>query len=92
MARWGAILAIPRAGRHPPRLGARPQETRCRIVAIQEIPGRAFGKIPAEVKSVDGPHRDLEAVSEQKLDLVIRALEAAREAKRAQAQASEGEA
>jgi hypothetical protein len=30
-------------------------------------------------------------VSEQKLDLVIRAHEAAREAKRAQAQASEGE-
>lgn len=67
------------------------EETRCRIVAIQEILGRAFGKIPSEVKGVDGPALDLESVSEAKLELVIKALEAAKEVKRAQAQEGEGE-
>lgn len=65
------------------------EDARCRIVACQEILGRAFGRIPAEVKVDGAPPLDLEAVSEQKLELVIRALEAARDAKRAQA--SEGE-
>ena len=66
------------------------EDTRCRLVAIQEILGRAFGKIPAEVKDIAAPALDLEAVPEAKLELVIRALEAARDAKRAQAQAGEG--
>ena len=60
------------------------EDTRCRLVAIQEILGRAFGKIPTEVKDVAAPALELEAVSDAKLELVIRALEAAREAKRAQ--------
>lgn len=60
------------------------EETRCRLVAIEQILGRAFGKIPAEVRGVPTPGLDLESVSEAKLDLVIRALEAARDAKRAQ--------
>ena len=60
------------------------EDSRCRIVAIQEILGRAFGKIPAEIKGVAGAALNLESVSEQKLELVIRALEAARDAKRAQ--------
>ena len=66
------------------------EETRCRIVAIQEILGRAFGKIPAEVKDGGAPALDLEAVSEAKLSLVIRALEAAQKAKRARAGEGEG--
>ncbi len=63
------------------------EDTRCRIVACQEILGRGFGKIPAEVKGADGAALNLEAVSEEKLALVIRALEAARDAKRAQGEA-----
>ena len=65
------------------------EDTRCRLVAIQEILGRAFGKIPAEVKDIAAPALELEAVSDAKLELVIRALEAARDAKRAGAQAGE---
>jgi hypothetical protein len=64
--------------------------TRERIVAIQEVLGRAFGKIPAEVKDGGAPALDLEAVSEAKLSLVIRALEAAQKAKRARAGEGEG--
>ena len=66
------------------------EDTRCRIVACQEILGRAFGKIPKEIKDAAAPALDLEAVSEQKLSLIIRALEAARDAKRAQAGEGEG--
>ena len=65
------------------------EETRCRLVAIQEILGRGFGKIPAEVKDIAAPALELETVPDAKLELVIRALEAARDAKRAQAQAGE---
>ena len=65
------------------------EETRCRIVAIQEIFGRAFGKIPNEVKGFDAPGLNLEAVSDEKLELVIRVLEAARAAKRAQGDGGE---
>jgi hypothetical protein len=67
------------------------EDTRCRLVAIQEILGRGFGKIPAEVKDVAAPALEIESVSEEKLSLVIRALEAARDAKRAGAQGGEGE-
>ncbi len=67
------------------------EETRCRIVAIREILGRAFGKIAAEVRDASGPGLNLEAVSEAKLDLMIKALELAKAAKAAQAQ-GEGEA
>ena len=66
------------------------EDSRCRIVAIQEILGRAFGKIPAEIKDVAGAALNLESVSEQKLELVIRALEAAKEAKRAQGGEGDG--
>jgi hypothetical protein len=66
------------------------EDTRCRIVAIQEILGRGFGKIPAEVKDGGAPAMNLEAVSEEKLSLVIRALEAAKAVKRAQGE-GEGE-
>ena len=69
------------------------EDTRCRIVAIQEILNRGFGKIRemSESELRDAPALDLEAVSEAKLELVIRALEAARDAKRAQAQGGEGD-
>jgi hypothetical protein len=60
------------------------EETRARIVAIEGIFNRAFGR-PREMQpEAAAPPLDLTAVSEEKLLLIIKALEAAKEAKRAQ--------
>ena len=67
------------------------EETRARIVAIEGILNRAFGR-PREMQpEAAAPPLDLTAVSEEKLLLIIKALEAAREAKRVQAQSDDGE-
>ena len=68
------------------------EDTRARIVACQEILNRGFGRVREMTESElrGAPALDLEAVSEAKLELVIRALEAARDAKRAQAGEGEG--
>ncbi len=66
------------------------EETRARIVAIQEVLSRAFGKV-REMTPGDGrnPGLNLEGVSEERLLLIIKALEAARDAKRAQGDGEE---
>jgi hypothetical protein len=66
------------------------EERRIVVVAGQEVLNRGFGRV-REMRDGDlrGPAMNLEAVSEAKLELVIRALEAARDAKRAQAQGGE---
>ena len=67
------------------------EERRVSVVAGQEVLTRGFGRareMPEGERR--GPGLDMESVSEAKLELVIRALEAARDAKRAQAQAGEG--
>jgi hypothetical protein len=66
------------------------EERRESVVAGQEVLTRGFGRareMPEGERR--GPGLDMESVSEAKLELVIRALEAARDAKRAQAQAGE---
>ena len=66
------------------------EERRIVVVAGQEVLNRGFGRV-RELSESDlrGPAMNLEAVSEEKLLLIIRALEAAQKVKRAQA--SEGE-
>ena len=65
----------------------RSEETRARIVASEGILNRAFGR-PREMPEGEGRGLplNLESVPEAKLELIIRALEAARDAKRAQAE------
>ena len=56
------------------------EETRARIVAIQEILGRAHGRIPAEMKGDGTPLIDASKMSEQQLGLLIEALRLAKAA------------
>lgn len=67
------------------------EERRIVVVAGQEVLNRGFGRVRelSESELRGAPALDLEAVPEAKLELVIRALEAAREAKRAEAEAAE---
>ncbi len=66
------------------------EERRIVVVAGQEVLNRGFGRVREMIEGdLRAPAMNLEAVSEQKLELVIRALEAARDAKRAQAQGGE---
>ena len=66
------------------------EETRARIVAIEGILNRAFGR-PREMQpEAAAPPLDLTAVSEEKLLLIIKALEAAKAAKRAQGYEGDG--
>ncbi len=58
------------------------EERRVSVVAAQEVLNRAFGR-PREMPEAAAPPLDLTAVSEEKLRLIIKALEAARDAKRA---------
>ncbi len=57
------------------------EETRARIVAIQEILGRAHGRIPAEMKDDGTPVIDASKMSEAQLTLLIEALKLAQAAK-----------
>lgn len=66
------------------------EERRIVVVAGQEVLNRGFGRV-REMRDGDlrGPAMNLEGMSEEKLLLIIRALEMAQKVKRAQA--SEGE-
>ncbi len=66
------------------------EETRARLVAIEGIFNRAFGR-PREMPEGEGrgPGLNLEGVSEERLSLIIRALELAQKAKRAQGEGGE---
>jgi hypothetical protein len=68
------------------------EERRIVVVAGQEVLNRGFGRV-RELSESDlrGPAMNLEAVSEEKLLLIIRALEAAQKAKRAQAGEVDGD-
>lgn len=68
----------------------RSEETRARIVAIEGILNRAFGKVREMPEGEGrGPPLNLESVPEERLLLIIKALEAARDAKRAQGEGGE---
>ncbi len=68
------------------------EERRIVVVAAQEVLNRGFGRAREMTdKDLGGSGLALESVSEEKLTLVIRALEAAREAKRAEADAAQRE-
>ncbi len=57
------------------------EEPRVSVVAAQEILGRAFGRIPAEVKDLAGaPAVDWNQVSDAKLAMLIEALRLAKAA------------
>ena len=88
---YGAVMRLcrdagPAAAKRLIEIAMDPNEdTRIVVVAIQEVLNRGFGRVREMSESeLRGPALNLEAVSEQKLELVIRALEAARDAKRAQ--------
>lgn len=65
------------------------EESRYVIVASQEILNRGFGRAREVLPDAGAPELNLESVSEEKLGLIIKTLEAARAAKRAEAEAAD---
>ena len=68
------------------------EETRVSVVAAQEVLNRGFGR-PREMPEGEGrgPGLNLEGVPEERLLLIIKALELAKAAKAAQAEGGEGD-
>ncbi len=68
------------------------EERRIVVVAGQEVLNRGFGRVREMPEGERrGPGLGMESVPEAKLELIIRALEAARDAKRAQAGEVDGD-